>query len=126
MPYLHPIQERLLEFGAAVVISVDRLPPKPKWRNFANQLNRCGTSPAARFAESRSAESPRDFVHKLQGCLKELRETDVWLRMAEKVQKGVFAPALLAECDELTAILVSSVVTAKKRLPPKDDDQNEQ
>jgi four helix bundle protein len=42
---------------------------------------RSGTSPAPNYAEARSAESKRDFVHKLKICLKELNETEVWLQI---------------------------------------------
>jgi four helix bundle protein len=110
-----PLQERLLDFGAAVVVAVDRLPDVRRWRTFASQLDRCGTAPAAHNAEARGAESPKDFVHKLHMALKELQETDVWLRMANKVERGVFPSALVAECNELIAIMVASVKTAKRR-----------
>jgi len=67
----------------------------------------------------RSAESRKDFVHKLKVGLKELRETGVWLKIAHR--KHLFEPVELlekasAECDELIAIFVSSIATASKNM----------
>jgi len=31
------------------------------------------------YAEAQAAESRNDFIHKMKVCLKELRETRVWL-----------------------------------------------
>ena len=121
-PVVRPIHERLIEFGAAVIIAVDVLPNTRKWNTIAYQLNRCGTAPAAHYAESLGAESPADYVHKQHICLKELFETDSWLRMANKVQAGVFSAALLKECNELIAITVSTVKKTKRRIVRKDGD----
>jgi len=70
---------------------------------------------AANYAEARSAESRRDFAHKMQICLKELRETSVWLRMADRIGlEG--AGVLIGECNELLSIFVSSIKTVKASL----------
>jgi len=79
------------------------------------QLVRSATSPAANYAEARAAESRRDFVHKMQICLKELRETSVWLRFTERLGRQSDDVAELAdECSQLIAIFVTSINTAKK------------
>ncbi len=56
-------------------------------------------------------------MHKLRLALKELRESLVWLRFAERLQlvrPTEIAPAT-RECNELIAIFVTSIATAKKR-----------
>jgi four helix bundle protein len=108
------LQDRLLDFGVAACSKSRRLPRDFAGVHVAKQLIRCGTSPAANYAEARSAESRRDFIHKLQVCLKELRETAVWLRYARRLC-GEASQALEAECDELIAIVVASIRTARKR-----------
>lgn len=77
---------------------------------------RCGTAPAANYAEARGAESRRDFVHKLKVCLKELRETHVWLKTLSELGmgKGNAVQAAISETDELIAIFVTSVATARR------------
>jgi four helix bundle protein len=81
-----------------------------------DQLVRATTSAAANYAEACAAESRRDFVHKMQICLKELRETGVWLEILRRVSPPDELEALLRECHELTAIFVSSIRTARRSM----------
>jgi four helix bundle protein len=108
------LEARLIDFGSSVGEAIRRLPKDIVGLHLSRQLVRCATSPAANYAEARGAESRRDFVHKIQICLKELRETLVWLRFlsrlgAEEVDVG----PLEAECNELVSIFVQSVKTMK-------------
>ncbi len=112
-PTPRDLEERLLDFGAAICESLRRLPPDLVGVHVGRQLVRSATSPAANYAEARGAESRRDFVHKLQICLKELRETSVWLRLGRRLCEGVFAERLLDECNELIAMFVKSINTSK-------------
>lgn len=68
---------------------------------------------AANYAEACAAESRRDFVHKMQICLKELRETAVWLEILRRIGSPERLGELARECDELTRIFVSSIRTAR-------------
>jgi four helix bundle protein len=76
------------------------------------QLIRSATSPAANYAEARAAESRRDFVHKLR--LKELREAHTWLRFVRGMELCAVTSVaeVMGECEELIAILVTSIRTA--------------
>ena len=85
----------------------------PIARHVSTQITRSGTSPFANYGEAQAAESRQDFVHKLKVCLKELRETQAWLKF---VQRMNLCPddvvAVREECNELVAIVVASVRTA--------------
>jgi four helix bundle protein len=108
--------ERLLDFAVMMGRIVDLLPDTRLGRHVAGQLVRCGTSPAANYAEGCAAESRADFVHKLNICRKELRETRMWLRLILKVPllpADKVAPAF-DECSQLCRIFASSVLTAKR------------
>jgi four helix bundle protein len=110
------LADRLLDFAARIGKVVDALPETRLGRHVAGQLVRCGTSPAPNYAEACGAESRRDFVHKLQICLKELRETKCWLKLisrAELLPDKRLQP-VLDECNQLTGILVKSIVTTKR------------
>ena len=77
---------------------------------------RSATSPAANYAEARGAESTRDFIHKMQICLRELRETYVWLRFVHRLcGSTVDTDRLTQECGELIAVFVKSINTAKAK-----------
>ncbi|MBD2615821.1 MAG: four helix bundle protein [Nostoc sp. ChiSLP01] len=87
-------------------------------RTLSKQLLRSGTSIGANVRESRSAQSDRDFLHKMEIALKEARETEYWLEIlieSEIVEKSKFYP-LLQEADEIVKILVASTRTIKQRL----------
>jgi four helix bundle protein len=85
--------------------------------HIAGQLLRSGTSPYGNHGEVEAAESRKDFIHKLKVCLKELRETRRWLRLAGRL-KTSSPPAAFAACtnesEELIRIFVASVRTAEK------------
>lgn len=73
------------------------------------------TSPALHYGEAQAAESPADFIHKMKVCLKELRETRNCLRLINKknwIKKGL--DSHLKEGNELVAIFVTSIATAKR------------
>ena len=55
-------------------------------RIISKQLLRSGTSIGANVAESRSAQSNRDFINKLEIALKEARETQYWIRILIKAK----------------------------------------
>ncbi len=109
------LQERLLEFAAAVGKAVDALPDTRLGRHIAGQLVRSGTSPAPNYAEACAAESKNDFIHKLSICLKELRESHTWIRLivkAELLPQTTMA-GIEDECDQLCRVIGQSIVTAK-------------
>jgi four helix bundle protein len=109
------LAERLVDFAARIGKVVDALPETRLGRHVASQLVRCGTAGAPNYAEARGSESRRDFIHKLSICLKELRESQCWLELivrAELMPKSRLNP-LLDESDQLIAIVVKSIATAK-------------
>ena len=116
------LQERLIDFAVRIIQTAESLPKTKVGNHIAGQLIRCGTSPAPNYGEAQSAESRSDFIHKMKICLKELRETMVWLIMivrAKLIKPVTKLESLIEENDELISIFVSSVKTAKqnKRKP---------
>ena len=108
------IENRLIELAVQACGVAVSLPRTRLARHIGGQLERCSTASAANYAEARSAESKRDFIHKMKICLKELRETSVWLKLGQKTShcKATLAQSAIRECDELIAIFVASVQTA--------------
>ena len=112
----YQLEERLIMFAVNVTNLAEKLPPTKTGNHVAGQLIRSSTSPAPNYGEAQSAESRRDFIHKIKVCLKELREVNVWLRfVVHKRMIGTDSQIqdLLKESDELIAIFVKSVATAK-------------
>jgi len=108
------LEERLIDFAVIIVGVVEALPNSKAGNHIASQLIRSGTSPVPNYGEAQSAESRKDFIHKMKISLKELRETMVWLKIItrKRLSDGDDIPAAIAECNELIAIFVSSTKTA--------------
>lgn len=111
------LEDRLINFAVRVLNVTESLPSTKAGTHIAGQLVRSGTSPAPNYGEAQSAESRRDFVHKMKICLKELRETLIWLRIIERkpMCEACRLVEIIKECDELIAIFVSSVKTAEEK-----------
>lgn len=113
----YDLEERLIDFAVRVIKLTERLPKSKIGLHIAGQLSRSGTSPASNYGEAQSAESRNDFIHKMKVCLKELRESRVWLliiRRANLITPASKLEPLIEENDELISIFVKSVATAKK------------
>lgn len=81
------LEERLIDFAVRIINVVDALPNTKVGNHIAGQLLRSGTSPAPNYGEAQSAESRKDFVHKMKVALKELRETLIWLRIIQRKER---------------------------------------
>lgn len=98
------LNERLLEFAARIVRLVEALPKTLVGKRIGDQLLRSGTSVGANYEEAQAAESKDDFAHKLQIALKEIRETNYWLRLLARTGK-VPAERLASLQDESAQLL---------------------
>ncbi len=109
------LSNRLVDFAVLVGRVVDALPDTRLGRHIAGQLVRCGTSPAANYEEGCAAESRNDFIHKLSICLKELRETRVWVRLIirSRLVPEEMVSVLIEESTQLCNIIGRSLVTSK-------------
>jgi four helix bundle protein len=112
------IQERTLSFAIRIVKLcqfVDEQGGVAKV--LANQLIRSGTSIGANVREAQSAQSDRDFLHKLEIALKEARETEYWLiiLIEAEVIKEDKIEALKQESHEILKILATITKKLKEK-----------
>ena len=112
------LEERLIDFVIKVDEVIEQLPSSRLANYLAGQMIRSGTSPALNYGEAQSAESQKDFVHKMQVILKELRETRIGLKIVIKkpILNNAQILSVLKENEELIAIFAQSVITAKSKL----------
>ena len=111
------LEDRLIDFAVRVIQLAESLPKTRVGKHIAGQLIRCGTSPAPNYGEAQGAESRPDFIHKMKICLKELRETKVWLKLI--VKANLIKPVskldpLIDENDQMVSIFFTSIKTAKE------------
>ncbi len=111
------LRERTKAYALRIIRLYRALPQSGEARVIGRQILRSGTSVGAQYREACRAKSVRDFINKMEGSLGELEETAYWLELLEEAQvlPASRLAALRQETDELIAIFVASVKTAKKR-----------
>jgi four helix bundle protein len=111
------LRARTRAFALRIIRMYTALSKAPVSQVLGHQALRSGTSVGAHYREATRARSTAEFISKVEGALQELEETTYWLELL--VDSGLVPAARLGdlrrEADELIAILVSSVKTAKKR-----------
>ena len=84
----------------------------------SKQVYRSGTSVGANIRESRNAQSPSDFINKLNIALKEADETQFWIELLYRTQfiNESEYKSINADINEIISILTASVKTNKKKI----------
>jgi four helix bundle protein len=111
------LANRTKRFALEVIRLYSRLPKSTEAQVIGRQVLRSGTSVGAQYREAIRAKSVADFINKVEGALQELEETQYWFELlseADICRDSVVMTSLMKESDELIAILVSSVRTAKR------------
>ncbi len=113
-PRTYDLEDRLVAFAVFVCRLIEALPRNRIGNHVSSQLLRSSTAAAPNYGEAQSAESRKDFVHKMKVSLKELRETRVWLKFAASM--GLAEPSKVAagldEAEQLIRIFFKSISTA--------------
>ncbi|MBT3251688.1 MAG: four helix bundle protein [Candidatus Marinimicrobia bacterium] len=111
----YDLEERLIEFSTLIIQIVNEMLSTKAGNHLSGQLVRSGTSVSLNYGEAQSAESKRDFIHKMKIILKELRETFICLKIIQrtKLYKSVGRiQKAKTENNELISIFVKSIETA--------------
>lgn len=112
------LEDRLVDFSVRVITISESLPRTAAGVYITDQIVRSGTAPALNYGEAQAAESRADFVHKMKVSLKELRETRTSLKIIRRKNwvTGQEQENLMDENNQLIAIFVSSIETAKRNM----------
>ena len=111
----YDLEERLIEFSTLIIQIVNEMLSTKAGNHLSGQLVRSGTSVSLNYGEAQSAESKRDFIHKMKIILKEPRETFICLKIIQrtKLYKSVGRiQKAKTENNELISIFVKSIETA--------------
>ncbi len=109
------LEDRLVSFTIAVITLTEEFPNSKIGIELKDQLIRSSSSAALNYGEAQGAESRKDFIHKLKIVLKELRETNVALKIVSGIKLSKSEnkiESLLSEANELISIMVASIKTA--------------
>jgi len=107
---------RTKQFAKRIIELCRELPNNREGRLIGNQVFKSGTSVAANYRAACRGRSKAEFVSKLGIVLEEGDETLFWLELINEMEicDENVVPSLMQECDELVAIVVSSIKTAKQ------------
>jgi four helix bundle protein len=109
------LEDRLLQFTVEILQLAEQLPNTKTGSKISSQIIRSSTSSSLNYAKAQSAASRKDFVRLLKVVLKELRKTNINLKMTDAsalLPDSDLLVDMLKETDELIAIFVTSVRTA--------------
>jgi four helix bundle protein len=112
------LQTRTKDFAFQVIQFCEHLPHDDTSKTLGRQLLRAACSVGANYRAARRAKSKTDFISKLGTVLEEADEAAYWLELlqdAGKAQAQSCEP-LLSEANELVAISISSINTARRNL----------
>jgi four helix bundle protein len=110
------LKQRTKQFALRVIKVVESLPHDRTSNVLGHQLLRSGTSVGANYRAACRSKSAADFISKMGTVEEESDESAYWMELLAEAGKinPVKVSALLQEANELTAISVSSINTAKK------------
>ena len=115
------IGERTKAFALRIIRLYTSLPKTTEAQVIGRQVLRSGTSVGAHVREGKRSRSDAELISKIEGGLQELEESVYWLELLGEsgIVKIERLEELIEEAGELTAILVSSSKTIKRRKASK-------
>ena len=111
--------KRTKKFAIDCWILCSKLPKTREYNAYVNQLIRCSSSVGANYRATQRAKSAPDFINKLKIVEEEADESHFFLELIQDItmieQIGLNSEIvfLLKEANEITAIIVSSLKTAR-------------
>jgi four helix bundle protein len=103
------LNDRLFKFAIDVITFLRTIKNNQETGIIKYQLTKASTSSGANYEESQAASSKADFANKVNISLKEMRESNYWLRVikATEINKSEKCIQLINESAELKKILAT-------------------
>ena len=110
------MKQRTKDFAKEIIRLCRKLPNNREGRLIGDQIFRAGTSVAANYRSACRARSKAEFISRLSVVEEEADETLFWLEVINEMKIFHYSKldALMKENDEILAIIVASIKTAKK------------
>jgi four helix bundle protein len=111
------MKRRTKQFALPVIRLVESLPRGRTGDVIGNQLLRSGTSVGANYRAACRAKSNADFISKMGTVEEETDESLYWMELLIEadIVESVKLESLMNEANELLAITVSSIKTARRK-----------
>ncbi|MGO4888792.1 four helix bundle protein [Anaerobacillus sp. MEB173] len=110
------VDDKAFLFALRIIRLYKYLVSEKKEFVLSKQILRSGTSIGANVREGLSAQSRKEFVHKLNISLKEASETKYWLQLlvASQFLDGKLGSSLLNDVEQIIKLLTSIIMTTKE------------
>ena len=111
------MKKRTKEFAKEIISLCRKLPNNREGRLIGDQIFRSGTSVASNYRAACRARSTAEFISKLSIVEEEADETLFWLEIIYEMKtfKSIALGSLMKESNEIIAIIVASIKTARKK-----------
>ena len=111
------LKQRTKEFALRIIKLVEALPRGRTADVIGNQLLRSGTSVGANYRAACRAKSTADFISKMGTVEEETDESLYWMELLieAEIVESVKLESLMNEADEILAITVASINTARRK-----------
>ena len=109
------VEDKSFEFAVRIVKLYKYLTSEKQEYIMSKQLLRSGTSVGANVSEAQQAQSPMDFLSKMNIALKESYESDYWLRLlhhTDYLNKEEY-DSIITDCRSISKLLVTIVKSTK-------------
>ena len=115
------LAERLFQFAVSTIKFLRHLPNEPEFNNIRFQLSKSSSSSGANYEEAQAAFSKQEFLFKIDISLKEMRESNYWLRLSNATisfeeEQQTELNKLLEESVELKNILGKIAASTRNNL----------
>ena len=112
------LNDRLFSFAVRVLKLLPKLPKTQEFIVVRYQLAKSSTSAGANYEEAQAGSSKADFNNKVRISLREMRESNYWLRIInatmDAVKCGQELSILIDESEQLKKILGAIVTKTNK------------
>ena len=111
------LKQRTKEFALRIIKLVEALPRGRTADVIGRQLLRSGISVGANYRAACRAKSTADFISKMGTVEEETDESLYWMELLieAEIVESVKLESLMNEADELLAITVASINTARRK-----------
>lgn len=111
------MKKRTKEFAKSIIAVCRKIPNTREGNLINNQLFRAGTSVGANYRAACRGRSKAEFISKIGIVLEEADECLYWMELLTEtnIMEYKVLDQVMKEANELVAIFVSSINTAKKR-----------
>ena len=114
---MNDLEKRLFEFAIRTIKFMRTLPNSTEYKVIKYQLAKSSTSSGANYEEAQAGSSKADFSNKTRIALREMRESNYWLRIINRIleNKENELLFLIKESNELKKILGSIVQKTRSK-----------